>query len=230
MPKHKKSEIKELSDSLEETLIDKNFESAMIELSELTIDSMLDEGIVKDIPVINILIGIAKTAFNVRERLFLHKIVSFINGLNDTSLEQRQKTISEINNSRKYRIKVGQKLLYIIDKTQDHESSEVLAILFAEVIKGTLKYEKFLKTALVLERVTSSELRCFVNAKNDDLKTIEGTEDFMFSGLLGTYLDPFSVRDGMDRAEDKYEVEGGKESAYITEVGDILRSVLKGKF
>ena len=46
--------------------------------------------------------------------------------MNSISADECEKVISEIDNSKKYRIKLGEKLLYIIDKCDDHEKSEII--------------------------------------------------------------------------------------------------------
>ena len=61
-----------------------------------------------------------KTAGNIQDRLFLNKILTFLFHLKDTDAYQRQEMINDIDRSGIYQVRVGQKLLYIIDKCDDH--------------------------------------------------------------------------------------------------------------
>jgi hypothetical protein len=66
-------------------------------------------------------IGLGKTAMGIKESLFLKKIIYFISELENISATKRHEMFEKIDNSRKFRTKVGEKLLYIIDKCDDHE-------------------------------------------------------------------------------------------------------------
>lgn len=48
---------------------------------------------------------------------------------------QRQKMISDIDSSQKYKIQVGEKLLYIIDKCDDYTKSGIVSLIFKAYIE-----------------------------------------------------------------------------------------------
>lgn len=119
------NELNNISNSLEETLKDSDLQGVSINLAETFSDAVLEDGILKDIPLIGTITGLAKATFSLRERLLVKKLIYFITGLKSIDPTERNKMISKVNKSEKYKIKVGEKLLYIIDKCEDHVSSTI---------------------------------------------------------------------------------------------------------
>jgi hypothetical protein len=109
------SELNKLSDSLEHTLKDSDLQNVTISLAEVFTDSLMENGIAKDIPIIGTVIGLGKTAVGVKESLFLKKVIYFISELSNIEASKRHEMIDKIDRSGKFRIMVGEKLLYIIE-------------------------------------------------------------------------------------------------------------------
>ena len=143
-----------------------DFSSKLIssEKSEINLDSLdqiLNSELFKDIPIVGKIVGLFKTANNISNFLFLKKILAFLRGIEDISQEERAKLINEINNSKKHRIKVGEQLLYIIDKSSDHEVVEYIAFLFAAYIRGEIDYSSFLKGSSILNNISIDDFKAF---------------------------------------------------------------------
>ena len=79
--------------AFETTLFDPTLSDACSELAEMGIDSLLDEGICKSIPVVSLLIGIGKTAQNIHDRILLKQTIKFINTFNEKT-NKRLKNLS----------------------------------------------------------------------------------------------------------------------------------------
>ena len=72
--------------AFETTLFDPTLSDACSDMAELGIDSLLDEGIFKSIPVVSLLVGIGKTAQNIHDRNLLKQTIKFINTFNEKSI------------------------------------------------------------------------------------------------------------------------------------------------
>lgn len=220
-------ELKELTNSFEKTLKDSDLQNVTTSLSEVALDSLMEDGIIKDIPVIGTIVGAGKVALGIRERLFLKKIIYFISELKTISITKRLRMIEEIDSSQKYRIKVGEKLLYIIEKCDDYEKSQIVARLFSAFIEEIITYDEFLRSASVVERIITEDLMKFVNDDWDRLNIDEAGE-YLNSGLAVLESPEISVEDQWDhKASDKYVVNGGELTAYISNIGLVIRKVLK---
>lgn len=133
------SELTTLSNSLEQTLKDSDLQNVTISLAEVFTDSLLEDGTAKDIPIIGTVIGLGKTAIGIKESLFLKKVIYFISELKNVSAAKRHSMIEKIDASGKFRTKVGEKLLYIIDKCEDHEKSQIIARLFSAFLLENIR-------------------------------------------------------------------------------------------
>ena len=105
---------------MEDAIKDPSLQDTTAALAEVALDAALDPGVLKDVPMIGTIIGLVRAAHNIRDRLFLQKLRSFLVGLQDIDARQRKDMIDRVNESGTFRITVGQKLLYILDRCADH--------------------------------------------------------------------------------------------------------------
>ena len=162
------SELNTLSDSLEHTLKDSDLQNVTISLAKVFADSLMAEGIAKDIPIIDTVIGLGKTAIGIKESLFLKKIIYFISELRNISATKRHEMIDKIDKSGKFRTKVGGKLLYIIDRCDDHEKSQVIARLFSAFLIDTICYDEFLRASHIVDSAMNDDLKWFIESGWED--------------------------------------------------------------
>ena len=228
------NKLKNLSDSFDETIKDSNLAEINADLYEVLIDSFLKDGIVKDIPIIGTILKLSKFSMSLKEHLFLKKIIYFISELKDISPKDRNKMISELDESKVHRIKVGEKLIYIIDKCEDHVSTEYVAKFFKSFLLNKISYSDFLRCTSIIKNIFIEDFECFVKSENLEREK-ERNEyfsdiemNFVSAGLCGRDNGEISVRDQDDwKASDKYVVVGGRETLFITEIGKKIKDILK---
>lgn len=230
-----KEPFNEVSSSLEETLINSDLTSVTIELAEVSLDQLLNDGLLKDIPILSTLVGVGKTAQNVRNHLFLKKMIYFISQVSTIPQKEREEVINEIDQSQKFRIKVGEKLLYIIDRSEDYKSAEVIAKLFSAFLKRKITYPQFLKTSAIVNGVFFDDLKSFVNQeKRYTNYSLEEIGDLINSGLYDIEVEQISidVEDQDDhKSNRKYKtyVDGGTLRANISSIGILMQDILKNQ-
>lgn len=224
------TKFSEISTSLEVTLKNSDLQSVTIDLAETLSDTLLKEGLLKEIPIIGTLFGVGKVAANIKDYLFLKKLLSFLSELKDIPIETRAKLITKIDSSKKYRTKIGEKLLYIVEKCDDYEKSQVIGILFKAFIVEKINYETFLRITMIVNNIMSSDLNYFV-ANSFEKLDIEEAGIYLNSGLFE--LAPITVKVeeinemyvGFNPKK-KFQVEGDKMSAVITTSGRLIREIL----
>ena len=245
------SELNTLSNSLERTLKDSNLQNVTISLAEIFADSLMEDGIAKDVPIIGTVIGIGKTAIGIKESLFLKKIIYFISELRNISTEKRNAMIEKIDNSGKFSTKVGEKLLYIIDKCDDHEKTQIIARLFSAFLLEKINYDEFLRASHIIDQVMIDDLKWFVengwekeNWWEDDGRDqyeqysylkIDNVRSLATSGLFEIISPEISIRDQDDwkaaaEGAEKYIVEGSELYVSFTDTGKKIRQILKDYF
>ncbi|MDL1989036.1 MAG: hypothetical protein LWX08_15625, partial [Deltaproteobacteria bacterium] len=241
------SELNTLSNSLENTLKNSDLQNVTISIAEVFTDSLMEDGIAKDIPIIGTVIGLGKTAIGIKESLFLKKVIYFISELKNISSTKRHEMIDKIDKSGKFRTKVGEKLLYIIDKCDDHEKSQIIARLFSAFLLGTIGYDEFLRASHIVDHLMNDDLKWFIESGwedtfnwkhnidhsnyEDGYLKIDEVGNIATSGLVEIVSPEIMIRDQDDwKMTDKYIVEGSELSVRITDIGKKIKEILKDFF
>ena len=236
------SELDNLSKSLEHTLKNSDLQNITIGLAEVFTDSLMKDGIARDIPIIGTVIGLGKASIGIKESMFLKKIIHFISELKNISITKRREMIEKIDTSGEFKIRVGEKLLYIIDKCEDHEKSQLIAILFSAFLSEKISYEEFLRASHIVDQVILEDLKRFVTCgweKEDGWRlrredreghlTLDEAGNIATSGLVELVSPEVMIRDQDDwkRANDKYIVEGSELTVRISDIGKKIQDILK---
>ncbi len=223
--------LKELSNALTLALGDENLHALAIEPGEQILDSLLTDGVARDIPVIGTIYGLCKVGSSVADRLFCKKLLHFLSGIADVPPKERATVISRIDGDGRYQIKVGEKLLYILDKADDHETARIVAYLFAAFLSGELLYGDFLRASRGVQNIMTVDLWRFVDDENKgwdicDAQDLLNTGFVAFDGTEIRVEDHYSVQ---SKDTQKYDVEGGELTASITELGEKVRTILRSR-
>jgi hypothetical protein len=181
--------MNKLPDTLTETIKDDNFQSVFTDLGETALDTVLEEGVLKEIPLIGSFFGLAKATMSIQDKLFTKKMLTFLLQLKNTDPESRKKQIEKIDSDPDYKAKVGEKLLYIIDKCEDNEKAIYLGQLFQCYIEEKINYEDFLRASKCIEFTFLYDLKKFIKDKWDNMD-MEEAGDLVGSGLMVAIYTP----------------------------------------
>ena len=132
--------------SLKKTIFESS-KNSLIDLSELGIDSLLDEGILKDIPIFNLLIGVKNTAQNIHDRNLLRQTLQFIQEFNNGTIDEEKlaKYKEKINNdNHKAEEELG-RVLIILNNNIELEKSKMIANLYRNYINEVINWSEFCK-------------------------------------------------------------------------------------
>ena len=123
-------------------------------IAEIGIDSVLDDGLLKDLPFFNLILGTFRTVKSIRERNLLKNTVLFINGLNakEISPQKLSQYKEKLNNEKTAEQELG-RILVILDQYVDSIKSCMLAILFRKYIEGEYSWDKFCELSDILNRL-----------------------------------------------------------------------------
>jgi hypothetical protein len=175
-----------LDNILDESLVSDELVNITSELMEVGFDSLLKDGILKEVPIIGTFVGLAKFGFDLRNRLFLKKILHFLYQIKDIPSEKRQFYIDKINRDEKFRTKVGETVILLIDKLNDFAKADYLGKLFAASVDGKINHNMFLKLANIIDRCHISDLYSLIPIYHKKDKEVNDTEkDILYNlGLL----------------------------------------------
>ena len=131
---------------------------ALKDLGEVALDSALNDGVLKDLPLVGWAFGGARVVRQVRNRLFLKKLASFFNGLATTPLRTRQSFVNEMNDDPAFRQRVGDGLVLLIERHEHFEKSGALGAAFAAYVEGAINYDGFQEVATLIDRSSPADL------------------------------------------------------------------------
>src|SRR5262245_36123802 len=100
-----------MSDSLSDQVIEGGSD-----ILEFTIDQLLDDGLLKDFPVVGTAIKLAGIGKSIRDRLFLAKLHRFLSALPQIKDEEKAKFQEEVQSDKNYRNRVGETILLVIER------------------------------------------------------------------------------------------------------------------
>lgn len=115
------------------------------EYGEIAIDTILGQGLISDIPIVNTVTAICKTGLNIKEQNYLRQTLAFIKGFNSGNMEQskideyREKLISDKIRAER---ELG-RVVVILDSTIEQEQSEVLGRFYKAYIWGNYDWDMF---------------------------------------------------------------------------------------
>ena len=158
-------EIKQIDKSLSETIRNSDLKGISEDFAEIAIDSMLNEGVLKDIPIVGTILKIGKTFTTVKDQLFLKKIIAFLSQIKDVPQERRKQMIDTINDDKEQRIKVGEKLIYILDKCDDFIDAQYVAQLFCAFLQEKIEYGDFLRGSRIIQNIFVGDLEYFLEGE-----------------------------------------------------------------
>ena len=146
MPKHS------IEDSLWETITDPSI-NITFDLTEIIVDKVLDEGVLRDLPIVNAIKSIVEAGFSIRDRLFLRKLFLF---MKSSSVDRNSfKYIKFMDKIKKDNMKneLTQYLIELIDKTTDQIKIPIFSKLFDSIIEKELNWSEFYYLSICLNNL-----------------------------------------------------------------------------
>jgi hypothetical protein len=162
---------KELSNSLKDTISSSELKNIGLDIGEITIDSILKDGVLKDIPIIGSLAGIWKTGIAVNDYLFLRKLVAFLNESSKLSEKKRLKLIENLEDD-SYQKEAGEKLIAIIDNLETKSRAVLLGKALNLFGQGVITKEAFWSVAFIIEKIPMQDIRALKYWRDKDLNKV----------------------------------------------------------
>lgn len=135
-----------------------NLKEILFEGAEITLDNFLEDGVLKEIPFFGSLYKGFKAAIGIRETIFAKKVFRFLNKIKEIPVEERKIFIEKLESKKEFRQKVGEKLIFLIERLDDIEKPEIIGRLFNAAIKEKITYDEFLRLSLIVDKAYLPDL------------------------------------------------------------------------
>ena len=174
-----------LTGAMSETLRGESL-SVLSDLTEVGLDLITDDGLVKDVPIVSTAISIYKIGNTLRERHFLSKFITFLTTIeNDWRDDRFRKEYSSYFEG-KNRDKEIEYLLIILDRLIETDEVKMLARLYERLLEGLTSFSELRIHAQIIERLLPGDYDTLV--KGDVIRTTRATENESILRLIGLGL------------------------------------------
>jgi hypothetical protein len=179
---------KSIDKSIRETIAKSDLPGVIQDLGELSIDSLLDDGVLRDVPILGSLLSIGKTFGTVRDYILAKKLLSFLNELSGLSQAERDKLINKLEKDKEYEANIGEIIVDLLSRTDSDQKPILIAKAFKLYVQEKINYVELQRVNYAIERFQLCDLeefKEFVNDGENDRKTDEraSTANFVNSGL-----------------------------------------------
>ena len=167
--------------SLKETLfypITTNLNDSLMEITEIGIDALLEDGMLKSIPVLGTIAALCKTGLNLRERNLIRQTAVFIMSFNDEKIDQKKLDAyrEALKDPKKAEKELGRVIL-LLDRFLEEKQSELLGRFYRTYVAGGIKWEKFIELSETIERMMVSDYEELISIARKPIKAIESIPD-----------------------------------------------------
>ena len=126
-----------------------------IDYGEVALDSILEDGILKDVPIISTVISGVKTALAIRDKRFVKKTLVFLQEINSghADPEKVEEFREKLMHDKSYNEKITELIITMIDNHLQEIQSKVFARLVISHINGEIDYEMLLTLSVTLDKL-----------------------------------------------------------------------------
>lgn len=157
--------IESLDTSLVRSIATPSLADLFGDISEMAIDSVMESGALRDIPIIGMVTGVLKAGSDMRTALFLRKISIFLKTLSKTSDKDRQKFVDEMKEPGQ-KHKFGEAVLLLLERSENMIKPKLIAKIISACISGKIKEEAAFRICSMIDRCYVHDLEFLKNFKN----------------------------------------------------------------
>lgn len=146
---------------------------------ELGIDSILENEILKEIPIFKSLLSVGKISKNIRERNCLKNLAIFINELNSGNIDAEKLRLHQEElklNSKKAEKELG-RVLIILDQTIDNIKASILGKLYKAYINQVVDWDMFIEFSEITNRLYINDLKILALIYNGNMNDTSNRAD-----------------------------------------------------
>ncbi len=145
--------------------------------AELTLDQMLDQGLLRDIPIFGCFVNFIKAGLDIKNYLFLKKVYSFLSHFKDIPEKKRIKFVEELKGNDPFRKKIGQNLLLVLDKLNDMSKPDMLGRVFKAYIEEEIDFLNLSRLSNAIEKINIHDISFLVSYYSGQEKVDNSVED-----------------------------------------------------
>ena len=172
-----------LDEAVISTIETADLTSVIAEYAEIGLDAALGDGLLKEIPVVGTLVGLAKVGMTIRDRMFLDKLLKFLRGLQNVPEEDRRSMVQNLQADPGYGRNVGQHLIELLERLDGHRKPQMIAKVFEAYLSERVDIRTFNQLILAIERIPFFEIDSVRRVHEQSGEGIIDVSDATFQAL-----------------------------------------------
>ncbi|NYF21925.1 hypothetical protein HDC36_003401 [Xanthomonas sp. JAI131] len=175
-----------------------NLEKASEGLLETALDSVLDEGVLRDIPVIGTIVAGAKAFGSVRDYFLCRKVQKFLSEASKLTWAERASVVAELAGSEKQKERLGEIVMDLLDKADLELKPILIGRLFVAVGRGRVPAGDYLRLCSMINGAFVDDLVGLSKSHSADSLSVDRRFAMQANGFLifGIKNPPNSERSG----------------------------------
>lgn len=176
--------------AFETTLFDSTLSDACVDIAELGIDSLLDDGVFKSIPIVSTLVGFGKTAQNIHDRNLLKQTIKFINTFNEKSISSKkvEKYKNRLDSNSKYAEEELGRVIILLNSNVDLKKSELLAKFYRSYVNEDIDWSIFCELSDIISRLFISDLHLLFDVYKKKISDTSQCQTYQADRLIALGL------------------------------------------
>lgn len=119
------------------------FKDIIVENSEVLLDQMLSDGLLKDIPILSNLVGLYNVKTAISDRIFYKKVISFYRSFSDVNRESFDKWSEWANKNIDKSDQIADYLVLHIDSQSEIIKCRLIGYLFKKLVECCISIDEF---------------------------------------------------------------------------------------
>lgn len=132
-----------IGNRLMDSIIKEQIKDVSIDFTEVFIDAAMEDGILKEIPVVSTFYRIYKAGSKIKESYFLKKLLLFLNSTSTIDIKERKEFWEKLNKNPQEKVELGDKLIQLLDRIDEMKKAVWAALAFKELILSNLDKNDF---------------------------------------------------------------------------------------
>lgn len=128
------------------------------DVPEYLIDTILSDNVLKEIPVVSLISSSLKIVWSIQDKFLLKKIYSFCYALKSIPQIEKEEFIKKLSLGEEQYQRISEKLLFIIDKSDEIEKMAIIAKIFSKYIKKEIDQDMLFRLCLIVNKIYLEDL------------------------------------------------------------------------
>lgn len=136
------------------------------DVTEAVIDQFLEDGILKDIPIVKTCIQMVKTSHSIRDWFLLKKLIRFFNELEKITQEEKNTFFEDLDTNDKIVENIGNLCIFYLDKYDHEDKAKMIGKLLRAYINRSIDLEMYFRLMQAIDKAYIDDIYQIINHKN----------------------------------------------------------------